>query len=63
MKYTIRHTKDVSFNTLEEAEKYRSNQSQDDVMTLIVNHFDDSSDPFGDRWNINPSSAIPKDEK
>lgn len=63
MKYIIRHTKDVEFDTIEEARAYRDQQPQQDNMVLIVKQFDNESDPFGDRWNINPSSAIPKDEK
>ena len=60
MKYIIRHTKDVEFETIKQAREYRDQQPQQDNLLLIIKHYSDAEDPFGDRWDKHPDAAKPK---
>lgn len=62
MKYIIRHTKDVEFETIEQAREYRDQQPSQDNLLLIVKHYNDDEDPFGDRWDKHPNAAKPKNK-
>lgn len=66
MKYLVRHTTDIEFETIEEARAYRDEYPDDNII-IIVQKVDSEFknpykpiDPYGSHFDLNPNSAKEK---
>lgn len=63
MKYLVRHTTDIDFETIEEARAYRDEHPDDNIIIIVKkvdSEFNEpykSRDPYGSHFDLNPNSA------
>lgn len=70
MRYLIRHTKEIYFDTIEEARAYRDDNPNDQLVLIVTkgaepndSEFekkDKDENPYGSHFDINPFSAKTK---
>lgn len=66
MKYLVRHTKEIEFDSVEEARAYRDEHPDDNIIVVVQKVDSDfkkpygTEDPYGSHFDLNPNSAKPK---